>query len=237
MLYKDKEYALESDYIFKLVSSRMPNAKTLLDIGCGSGKHAYEMYKKGFNVTGVDLSDTMLEQAKKLPENEISFYKGDARNVRLNSDFDIVTSLFHVLSYQNSNEDVLDMLRTIKQHLSHDGVFVIDFWYGPGVLNDPPVVRKKTLVDELLTVIRIAEPTVHFDKNIVDVNYHLIAWENSEKVVSEIKEQHKMRYFFLPELYLMLETVGLRVLDIKEWMTESTPSSNTWIACIVGSHK
>ena len=50
---------------------------------------------------------------------------------------------------------------TAAKHLKPNGVFIFDFWYGPGVLTDPPVVRLKRLENEEIEVLRIAEPVMH----------------------------------------------------------------------------
>lgn len=54
-----------------------------------------------------------------------------------------MTSLFHVLRYQITNNDVLDMLSTVKLHLKPGGLFILEFWYGPAVLMDRPEKRVK----------------------------------------------------------------------------------------------
>jgi SAM-dependent methyltransferase len=233
LLYKDKKYKAEADYVEKLFLELKPDAKTILDLGCGSGKHGYEFYKKGYEVTGVDLSEMMLDLAKELPENNIEFQIGDVRTIEINKKFDVVVSLFHVLSYQQSNEDVDKFFKTAKNHLAPGGILICDFWYGPGVLNDKPVVRKKVLENEIIKIIRIAEPVIHFDKNIVDVNYTMLINNKSTSIQTEINEQHKMRYFFLPEVELFAEKSGFNIINEHEWMSQNKPSGMSWNSVIV----
>jgi 2-polyprenyl-3-methyl-5-hydroxy-6-metoxy-1,4-benzoquinol methylase len=64
----------------------------ILDIGCGTGRHSIELTKRGYKITGVDLSDTQLERAKKkaLKENlQIDFQKKDARDLPFTHEFDL----------------------------------------------------------------------------------------------------------------------------------------------------
>ena len=68
----------------------------ILDIGCGTGRHSIELTKRGYNVTGVDLSESMLKRAKEktLKENlNIDFRKQDARNLTFKNEFDLVIML------------------------------------------------------------------------------------------------------------------------------------------------
>ena len=64
----------------------------ILDIGCGTGRHSIELAKRGYNVTGVDLSDTLIKRAKeKAAEHRviIDFQKQDARALPFLNDFDL----------------------------------------------------------------------------------------------------------------------------------------------------
>ena len=108
LLYQDKDYAGETAFILGLLRGHGNGPKTLLDLGCGTGRHALEMARQGVTVTGVDMSETMLAVGREANTfNSDDFpapvlRRGDARTVRLGVKFDAVTSLFHVMSYQNT---------------------------------------------------------------------------------------------------------------------------------------
>ena len=239
LLYKDKDYSAEARYIHDLIQNHCPGAKTVLNLGCGTGNHDFELARFGYEVTGVDLSDEMLAAAnKRLASNDsiltsLCFQKGDIRTVRLNKLFDVVTSLFHVMSYQSTNDDLLAAIATAKEHLAPDGCFVFDCWYGPAVLCDPPVVRVKRLEDESIQVVKIAEPVMHPNENLVDVNYQVLITEKSTGRVETLLETHRMRYLFIPELELFLRAAGLNILSVSEWMTGNNPDRTTWGVCFV----
>lgn len=64
----------------------------ILDIGCGTGRHSIELARRGYNVTGIDLSESQLNKAKSITESEklkIDFQIRDARNFNFNESFDI----------------------------------------------------------------------------------------------------------------------------------------------------
>jgi SAM-dependent methyltransferase len=235
LLYRDKDYQGEVDYIASLIRQSHPKAKTLLDIGCGTGKHISLLQAAGYAPTGVDMSETMLQQARK-NYPAIPFHAGDARTVRLGQTFDVVTSLFHVASYQTGNEDLAAYLATAKTHMAPGGIFIFDFWYGPGVLSDPPVVRVKRLGNDRINIIRIAEPGLRPNENIVDVHYQVLARQPGSDTVQEIVEDHAMRYFFAPELEYALTANGLKLLALRDWMKDSAPAADSWTACMVVGH-
>ncbi len=68
----------------------------ILDIGCGTGRHSIELSKRGYNLTGIDLSESQLKRAKEKasPQNlPINFEKHDARKLNFSNEFDLVIML------------------------------------------------------------------------------------------------------------------------------------------------
>jgi SAM-dependent methyltransferase len=234
LLYKEKDYASEVEYVYNIIHEYKPNATTILDLGCGTGMHAISLAFKGFSVTGVDISQTMLEGAlvrkKSLDEthsNRLSFYHGDVRTFRSDMKFDVVISLFHVFSYQTTNADLEAAFETAASHLNPGGILIFDYWFGPAVLTQRPEVRVKRLANNKCEVLRIAEPTLDERKNTVDVNYFLLIDSLHEKKSERIIEKHQMRYLFLPEIEMLSEKY-FQVIKHMEWMSDTSPSSRSW---------
>lgn len=243
LLYKDKDYNGEADYIEKLIKQYSSEAKSILDLGCGTGRHDFIFAEKGYSVTGIEMSGKMIEAANKnlMPDKsnfpDLKFIQGDIRETELDSKFDVVLSLFHVMSYQTGNEDVRKTLDTAAKHLKPGGIFIFDFWYGPAVLTERPESRVKKLENDEITVERYAEPQLLINENIVDVKYKVHIKEKQNGRTSEINETHKMRYFFLPETRLMLEEYGMHPEHFEEWMTSKELSDKTWSALAVAIKK
>jgi SAM-dependent methyltransferase len=234
LLYRDKDYASEAAYVHELIAKHRPGAKTVLDLGCGTGRHAGLLAERGYSLTGVDLSEEMLAVARQAQPTG-SFFQGDVRSVRLGRTFDVVLSLFHVMSYQTTNADLLAALSTMREHLAPGGLFVFDCWYGPAVLTDRPQTRIKRLEDAAISVTRLAEPVLHPNDNLVDVNYQVFIRDKQTSVVEELRETHTMRYLFAPEVKLLLDSSGLRLTRLCEFMSEREPGFSSWNAVFVGA--
>jgi SAM-dependent methyltransferase len=236
LLYRDKDYAGEASYVRSLIQRHHPQAKTVLDLGCGTGRHAALLAGMGYSLTGVDRSEEMLAvarsqaaanvDAKSIPE----FAQGDIRSVRLGKTFDVVISLFHVMCYQITNADLRAAFVTAREHLNPGGVLIFDCWYGPAVLTDRPAVRIKRLEDEEILVTRLAEPVVHANENVVDVNYQVFVRDKRQGSVDELSETHRMRYLFTPEVALLLDAVNLQMKEVSGFMTDREPGFETWNA-------
>ncbi|MBW4593913.1 MAG: class I SAM-dependent methyltransferase [Brasilonema angustatum HA4187-MV1] len=235
ILYRDKDYVGETKFIQQLIQTHAPNAQNILELGCGTGNHAVLLAKEGYQIHGVDLSQEMLQKADSRlsqldPElaSQLKFTHGDIRHLRLNQTFDVIISLFHVISYQTTNEDLLAAFTTVKEHLKPGGIFVFDIWYGPAVLTERPTVRVKRLEDEKILVTRIAEPVVHANENLVDVNYQVFIKDKNSNLVNELRETHRMRYLFKPEIELVSQKFQMTILEYQEWMTNREPGFDSW---------
>jgi SAM-dependent methyltransferase len=239
LLYRDKNYPGEVEYVHRLIDRYHSRTKTILDLGCGTGRHDILLAQKGYTITGVDKSEEMLAAANVQLVSPhpfpslLDFIQGDIRTVRLGRTFDAVISLFHVISYQVSNDDLSAAFATVRAHLQPGGIFIFDCWYGPAVLTDRPTVRVKRLEDEEIAVTRIAEPVIHPNDNLVDVNYHVFVRDKAGGGVEELHETHRMRYLFRSEIELLLRETGMGIVEVSEWMSGKEPGFDTWGVCFV----
>ena len=140
LFYRDKDYAGEADYVDHLIRRFKPDARAILELGSGTGKHAMLLAKRGYRVHGIERSEQMLASAHNLLTQEKArrddcllplFTQGDIRSVRLAETFDVAAALFHVISYQTTNEDLLAAFRTARAHLETGGLFFFDVWPAP----------------------------------------------------------------------------------------------------------
>lgn len=235
LFYCDKDYAGEAEYIAIHIRKHAPQAKRILELGCGTGAHAEHLARMGYTVHGVDMSEAMLARAEarraELPPEvaaRLSFGSGDVRTVRMGENYDTVISLFHVISYQTSNADLAAAFETASAHLQPGGLFLFDFWYGPAVLTQKPEIRIKRLENNEIKVTRIAEPAMHVNENRVDVNYQVWIEIKESGAVEQVLETHKMRYLFLPEITRLLDSCELAMLEAREWLTDNSPGENSW---------
>jgi len=239
LLYEDKNYRAEANYVDQLIKNHRPQASTILDLGCGTGNHDFLLSEMGYKITGVDCSDVNIEIAqKKLTkvnpvQKGLRFIKGDIRKARLNQTFDVILSLFHVMSYQVNNEDLKAAFLTAQSHLKNGGIFIFDCWYGPAVLSVRPEVRIKNAENTAVKLTRIAEPKMLPDDNIVEVDYRLFICNKNSIKMTEIHEKHYLRYLFKPEIEYLLAEHQLKPIRCLEWMTNRSPGFDTWSVCFI----
>ena len=236
ILNSGKDYETEASFIINLIKKNKPDAKTILNIGCGTGRHDIFLAEAGFEITGIDQSAKMIAIAKEqFKSTDHKFLQADAKTLNLNKKFDVVISLFHVLSYQNANSDVQDFFQTIHKHLSSSGIAIFDYWYGPAVLNIKPETRVRKASTSEFNVERKATTKLIVEKNIAEVTFDFNIQNKSEKKI--LKEIHPMRYFFTPELDLFFSANDLKLVGEFEWPTiDRKPSLDSWSAYSIIKH-
>jgi SAM-dependent methyltransferase len=230
-LYVEKDYAEECAYVLSLLQDS--EIKSALDFGCGTGKFTEQFAAKGFRVDGVDISAKMIEIAKEslildsqLASLEIAYETADVRTFAPKKQYDLVYSLFHVINYMTSDDDLRDFFSSAAKALRKDGLLVFDFWYGPGVEADSPMERRKVVEWNSETVIRTAKPKLIPEKNLVMVEYQI---EIAEEIFSEL---HNMRYLFDADIasfsapYFVTES-------ILGWREDTAPTSDSWNAVAI----
>jgi SAM-dependent methyltransferase len=231
LLYQDKDYAGEVEYIHGLLAGLGVDRGNLLEFGSGTGKHGCLLADRGYTIFGIEQSSKMVVRAK-LQEG-FACQVGDIRNLELGRRFDAVLSLFHVLSYQTSNEDISSVFTSAFKHLNKGGLFIFDFWYSPAVYAQQPTVRVKRMRNAEVEITRLAEPIKHPNANCVDVNYTIFARDIVSEEIKISIESHPMRHFSLPEIDLLAAMQGFRRIGAEEFLTGKSPGEDTWGVCVI----
>lgn len=230
LLYKDKDYSKEVDYISSCIKNYKPEAKSILEFGSGTGGHGLLLKKHGFSVFGIERSSGMVDEAQKLG---FDCMVGDIIDFNLNKTFDAIISMFHVISYLTENDSLIKTFKNAFEHLSIGGLFLFDVWYSPAVYDQKALPRIKRMEDMQLSVTRVADPIINENKNLVDVQFSVLVKDKITKEVTELFESHPMRHFSIPEIQLLAEMTGFIVEKVEEFVSGKNPSKETWGVCFV----
>lgn len=231
-IYMDKNYEKECDFIEEIFSKYSKfTPKTILDGGCGTGGHAIPLAKRGYEVTGVDISDVMINIAKeKASESGVSIFFSalDLRDLRLNKKFDACICMFSVIDFLIDNKDLSKALLNLREHLKDGSLFIFDFWYGPAVLRILPTPRMKIIEKEDLKVIRFAKPHLDTLHHICEVEYNFMVIDGN-LIPYEGKEKHKVRFYFPEEIKHYLEESNFKHLRLCPFLKlNAEPGEKTW---------
>ena len=231
LLYRDKDYSGEALYIQKLLKNYGLKTGSLLEFGSGTGKHGNLLAAMGYSVVGIELSQRMVSQA--IEAQGFTCQQGNICTVRLNRIFDAVLALFHVISYQTTNNELMQVFTRAAEHLTPGGLFIFDFWYSPAVYSQKPDSRIKRITNLDLEITRLAEPVIFSEENRVEVNYTIFGRNVAKNTVDIISETHSLRHFSLPEIDLLASATGFARINAEEFLSGRSVSSGTWGVCVV----
>ncbi len=193
------------------IESEIKNDKTkqILDIGCGTGRHAIELAKRGYQVVGVDLSESQIRRAReKAKENnvQIDFQIQDARKLSFNQQFDLVIMLCEgAFPLMETDEMNFEILQNATRALEQKGKFIF------------------TTLSALFPLFHSVKDFVN--QNVVegksaDNNFDLMTFRDySTFEVTDDLNQVKVvscneRYYTPSEITWMLKSLGFLQIDI-----------------------
>lgn len=133
-LYRHRDDKEATDLI-NLIQRSVPlsSGAKVLDVCCGAGRHSIEFAKRGFDVTGFDLSGYLIGEAKKSKKNlneknvKVKFLIKDMRNFNFRSSFELALNIFSSFGYFETDEENFSVFKNVKSSLNKKGYFVFDF--------------------------------------------------------------------------------------------------------------
>jgi ubiquinone/menaquinone biosynthesis C-methylase UbiE len=204
-LMKDISYEDWSDFIDEVIQTHYEDAVTLLELGCGTGTFALSLDELDvYDITATDESEAMLEIAKT---------KADYVNIEKKTKFDAILMLFDSINYTQNHEELVHVLKEVKQVMNEDSIFVFDF--------TTPVNSKRaeeTLDEEGVSGnYRYTRENRFLPFENIHYNEFLIEeLDETGEVVSKHIEVHKQRIYTLAEMKQAVQEAGYELIAAYE---------------------
>jgi SAM-dependent methyltransferase len=177
-----KDYAAEAAEIAHLIRTHDPDARTVLDCGCGTGEHARYLHDHyGFDVDGLDLDGALVDLAIRKNAHG-TFTQGDMANFHLGRQYDAVICLFSAIGYLLTPDRVTAALGCFHDHVREQGLVIVEPWFEPGQMT-PGRVDLRTAETAEAKICRVSHNTLeerisrlHFEYLIGDADgiHHLV---------------------------------------------------------------
>ncbi len=237
LFYQKKDYPREVEYIDALIKKHgARDAKTILDLGCGTGGHALLLSEKGYHVTGVDRSAAMLaiaEEKKTGINASVEFERGDISTINLNKRFDVAIAMFAVMGYQTANDELERALNNVWKHLKPNGLLIFDAWFGPAVIRQQPQDKVLIVDADDSTIFRYTRPELDILTHTVRVNFSVLQIRG-DTVLDRVEETHKMRFFFPKELEFVLAKTGYQLIAMHPFVDiGGEPTEEDWTMVVI----
>lgn len=128
LLYHHRDEQEAFHFIEKLVNTLQPEpGARMLDLACGKGRHALQLSQYGFDVTGVDLSESSIAEALMQSTNHLHFFRHDMRKPHAIHYYDWVFNFFTSFGYFEKEKELLQTLNSINISLKKEGHLLIDY--------------------------------------------------------------------------------------------------------------
>jgi ubiquinone/menaquinone biosynthesis C-methylase UbiE len=187
----------------------------ILELCCGTGRLTLPIAKDGYDITGVDFTSSMLEQAKTKASEEgldITFIEADIRTLDLSEKFDLIFIPFNSSHHLYKNDDVFKAFNAVKNHLKEGGLFLFDC-FNPNI---------QFIADSKKEQKKIAEYTTKDGRKVLikeimqyenETQINRIEWHYYINGTFDSVQNLDMRLFFPPELDAYVQWIGFNIIN------------------------
>lgn len=206
ILVSEKEYVPETEFVKRMIEKhKRTEGNELLDVGCGSGHHDLFL-KDDYQVVGVDISEKMLEGARRR-NPELEYHLGDMRTFQLNKRFDVITAMDMVM-YNLTYLDLEKTLTNFCDHLARGGVMLFYLENLKEKFEQNKTRFKKHKKDNIQIVLIEND----YDPNPDDTEFecHLVFLIRKDGKLQIEIDRHRMGLFELHKILEILENLNFR---------------------------
>lgn len=233
LFYADKPYAAEAGFVHDLLQRHAQGpTRRVIELACGTGRHALALEELGHEVVALDYSESMLAVARRRAASagsKVEFRLGDMRALEFDGPpADAVVCLFDSIGYVGTTEAVEGVLAGVRAHLRPGGLFVFEFWHAAAMLRSYEPTRVRRFRDGEREVIRISETALDAARQVAAVTYTILVLGRDGRY-ERIEETQTNRFFLLQEMESLVGRAGLAPVA---WHAGFSPSQRideaTW---------
>ncbi len=199
----------------------------VLDLGCGTGTLTELMYRKGYDMIGVDFSQEMLNIAldkKEKSGSNILYLCQDMRELDLYSTIGTVISACDSVNYLLEEDEVIETFRLINNYLYPGGVFIFDF---NTVYKYEQVIGDTTIAENREDCSFIWDNFYHEDEHINEYDLTIFVKEGKEELFRKFEETHYQRGYTLEEMKSFVAAAGLEFIKAIDADTHKAPKADS----------
>jgi len=204
--YAWKDYGVEAARLRAEIGRRVPTARTLLDVACGTGTHL-ERLRARYEVEGLDRESALLEVARERLGAEVPLHEGDMRDFQLGREFDVVTCLFSSIGYVVSLRGLRRAVTAMARHVRPGGLLLIEPWFSPDTWDEGHLSRPMVVEGDGFNAVRTNATRVVGRRTEMDFHYLITRPDR----VEHRREIHQMGLFTSAEYRSALQRAGLAV--------------------------
>ena len=233
IFYQDKPYSKEAAFVDELLKRHAQGEnKTLLELACGTGRHAFEFEKLSYQILATDYSQDILRVARQKADalqSKVIFELQDMRSLAIPPQpYDAVVCLFDSIGYVQTNEAILQVFAGIRQNLRQNGLFVFEFWHAAAMLRNYEQSRQRKWQVGAGEIARTSTTRLEVSRQLAHVTYDIVEFDEKQQRISELKETQTNRYFLVQEMAALLQCGGLAPVEFVTAYEDAPITEDTW---------
>ncbi|MCG3196881.1 MAG: methyltransferase domain-containing protein [Candidatus Omnitrophica bacterium] len=221
---RDVDYPKWAQHILSLIRDFRFAGKRLLNLACGTGNMEVYWAAKGFQVTGIDRSEEMVEMARaKLPRGcRVRFGIGDMRTFDLGETFDLALCLYDSLNYLTRAREVQDCFRRVHSHLKAGGGFIFDVATETNILEN---FTQSTYAENFEDFAYIWDNEYNMRTKICRSDFHFFYRVGRSSRFERFSETHYQKIYATRDLIRWLEDAGFECLAVYDGISRDYPDT------------
>lgn len=217
----------ENSWLYDLIHEKSPDSREVnfyeraierygspvLELACGSGNYLVTLSHSDVEISGLDISDDMLQAAERRAEQqniETKLTNADMRDFELNQKFALIFIAGNSLQHLNTYEDVAACFASVRRHLKPNGTFIVEI-FNPSIklLNRSPDERYFRGEYETENGLVTISENVRYDAA-TQINH--LQWHYKNQTMPEEQTvSFTMRQFFPKEFDFLFQLNGFRI--------------------------
>jgi SAM-dependent methyltransferase len=209
LIYSEfKDFQGEARRVAALIRDRCPGARSILDVGCGTGRHAETLVQEfGFQVDGLDIEPGFVEIASaRCPGGVCTL--GDMADFDLGKTYDVVLCLFSSIGYVKTLERLGSAARAFRRHLSIGGMVLVEPWFTPEEFHAGRLYLQ-TVDREDLKIARMSHSRV--EGRMSRLEFHYLVGDSDG--LRRLEEVHELGLFTTEEMTEALREAGFTEVE------------------------
>ncbi len=207
-----------------------PESK-VLDLCCGQGRHSLELGRRGYQVIGYDLSETLLDHSRTVAQEEnlnIEFISGDMRELPYRDEFDGIFNFYTAFGYFEKDEENQQVLDVVSKALKTNGKFLLDY----------PCLEGRMTNWKTQEYFEYDDGTIMLHEMLHDVFEQTI--KNNVLYITKDNDRHRtgftLRHYYGRELQQCFDKAGMNILEHYSTM-DGAPLTNRDIRILILGQK
>ncbi|MCL2772126.1 MAG: class I SAM-dependent methyltransferase [Oscillospiraceae bacterium] len=226
---------LHDDIQFYVDYAKSYNCGNILELACGTGRVTISLAAEGLDITGLDLSDEMLDvfrqKLDKLDDkvrNRIEIVHGNMADFNLTKKFDLIIMPFRAFQALTDEKDIENSLNCIKNHLTNNGIFIINVFNPyPDRMNEnwcyPEEVQWERLDENTgnYVVKKSSGDKIDLQNRIIYITF---VYEVKDKTgnISSFEDKLKLKYHYEHQLEDIIVKAGLKIKEKFGWYDKTS---------------